>query len=105
MVSVQEATMDDIPLQDEMGSVEYRLLMVYAQRTRSASKFQHINQEGAQAEADGEHTIATNGNDHKRHKSSKGTKKKSKWLKRMTPKCLKPENDKKKKRKSLAASK
>uniref|UniRef100_A0A8C5PKD1 Apoptosis facilitator Bcl-2-like protein 14 n=1 Tax=Leptobrachium leishanense TaxID=445787 RepID=A0A8C5PKD1_9ANUR len=95
MVSVQESTMDDIPLQDENG-IEFRLLMAYAQRSRSASIFQHIN-EAATVEgvSEMEGTIPA---DHKAQKPSKTRTKKSKWPKLLTPMCLRPVSGKKKKK-------
>ncbi|XP_068133423.1 apoptosis facilitator Bcl-2-like protein 14 [Hyperolius riggenbachi] len=94
MVSVPENTMDEIPLKEEENSMEYRLLMAYAQRALPKSKFASVQdhmrpRESHKAVSKGtENKAVTNGEVHKKKAKRKN------WRKRLTPKCLRsPENE------------
>ncbi|KAM4748714.1 apoptosis facilitator Bcl-2-like protein 14 [Rhinophrynus dorsalis] len=107
MVTVQESTMEEIPLQEDENCMEYRVLMVYAQRTLSASKYNLLKRN-----ENGVHVGTTEESPEPRHKgngkeanghqptTAKGEtprkeKKKSRksWRKRIIPKCLRPQDD------------
>ncbi|XP_075066766.1 apoptosis facilitator Bcl-2-like protein 14 isoform X2 [Mixophyes fleayi] len=97
MVSVPESAMDEIPLHEsEENTMEFRVLMAYAQRTLPASKYQHLF--GKQTPVQGADGAACNGEDHKGSgdgpKPERKKKKKS-LRKRFTPKCLRAPSEKK----------
>lgn len=60
MVSVQDEALVDVPLQDE-DSMEFRMLMVYAQRTLPKSKYQDLVSRTPMKKKDG---VASNGEGH-----------------------------------------
>ncbi|KAG9472241.1 hypothetical protein GDO78_020588 [Eleutherodactylus coqui] len=85
MVSVQDEALDEVPLQDE-DSIEFRMLMVYAQRTLPDSKLRDLMRRTPLQKGDG-------GEDSFRVVESPSTpsKKEKKSLRmRLTPKCLRP---------------
>lgn len=95
MVSVQDEALVDVPLQDE-DSMEFRMLMVYAQRTLPKSKYQDLVSRTPMKKKDG---VASNGEGHAASDSpsvppKKEKKKRGRW--KFTPKCLRPPKDKKK---------
>ncbi|CAI9594795.1 unnamed protein product [Staurois parvus] len=93
MVSVPEHTMDEVPLQEEdEDTMEYRVLMAYAQRSLSKSKFLELQRAVGQ-------TTISNGKEEKANEETKNPKskqKKKRWPKTLTPACLRPPKSKKK---------
>ncbi|CAN2390332.1 BCL (B-Cell lymphoma) [Pristimantis euphronides] len=89
MVPMQDEALDEVSLQDE-DSFEFRMLMVYAQRTLPISKYQELMRCTPVQKEDG---AASNGDGHRvgdsPSLSSKKDKKKS-LRRRLTPKCLRP---------------
>lgn len=94
MVSVMDEALEEVPLQDE-DSIEFRMLMVYAQRTLPNSKFQDLMSRTPVKKKDG---VASNGEGHAVFEGPsvppKKEKKKSRRLK--LPMCLRPQRDKRK---------
>ncbi|XP_053318453.1 apoptosis facilitator Bcl-2-like protein 14 [Spea bombifrons] len=98
MAVISDGALDEIPLQGE-DSPEFRILMAYASRSLPASKLRRLQglADGSEEDSDAkripgtEDLVARNEEDRKGHETSKVSKKKKKkkWLRRMTPKCLK----------------
>ncbi|XP_075715897.1 apoptosis facilitator Bcl-2-like protein 14 [Rhinoderma darwinii] len=89
MVSVQDDALDEVPLQEE-DSLEFRVLMVYAQR----GNFQDLRSRTSVEKKDG---VTSNGEGHAVDSSvqlNKVKKKKKRLRWRMTPKCLQPPKEK-----------
>lgn len=95
MVSVPEHTMEEVPLQEEMeDTMEYRVLMSYAQRSLSASKYSALQRALSRQ---GNHPTISNGKEEKANGEVKIEKRKQKkWPKKLTPACLRPPKGKKK---------
>ncbi|XP_073477611.1 apoptosis facilitator Bcl-2-like protein 14 [Aquarana catesbeiana] len=97
MVSVPEHAMEEVPLQEEEEvTMEFRMLMYYAQRSLSESKF--LNLQRAVSSQRGQTTIS-NGKEEKANgetKKPKSKPKKKRWPKTLTPACLRPPKSKKK---------
>ncbi|XP_044133908.1 apoptosis facilitator Bcl-2-like protein 14 [Bufo gargarizans] len=72
MVSVQDEALDEVPLQEE-DSTEFRVLMVYAQRTLPNSKFQDLMSQTPVKKREAE---TSNGEGHTNSLKKKGKKKK-----------------------------
>ncbi|XP_040201313.1 apoptosis facilitator Bcl-2-like protein 14 [Rana temporaria] len=91
MVSVPEHTMEEIPLQEEEEvTMEYRVLMVYAQRSLSESKYLNLQRA---ISSQGGQTAIGNGKEEKANgetKTPKSKPKKKRWPKTLTPACLRP---------------
>ncbi|XP_040293103.1 apoptosis facilitator Bcl-2-like protein 14 [Bufo bufo] len=122
MVSVQDEALDEVPLQEE-DSIEFRVLMVYAQRTLPNNKFQDLmsqtpvkKKEAETSNGEG-HTVGngpanslkkkgkkkkgaatSNGEGHKVDDGPSATPKKKEKKRsrhwRLFPKCLQPPRDK-----------
>ncbi|XP_056373940.1 apoptosis facilitator Bcl-2-like protein 14 [Hyla sarda] len=92
MVSVQDDTLDEVPLQEE-DSMEFRMLMAYAQRTLPSSTFEQLKSRTPKKKNDG---VASNGEGHTDKGNSaappKKEKKKRRW--KFTPSCLRPPREK-----------
>ncbi|XP_072256069.1 apoptosis facilitator Bcl-2-like protein 14 [Pyxicephalus adspersus] len=97
MVSVPEHTMDEIPLQEEEHSTEYRVLMAYAQRSLSASKFMALQRA---ISSKGDDTTVSKETEEKANgeaKISDSKHKKKGWPSKLTPACLRLPKTKKNK--------
>ncbi|KAG8438722.1 hypothetical protein GDO86_005061 [Hymenochirus boettgeri] len=105
MVTVQESTMEEVSLCDEENSMEYKVLMAYAQRQLSNSKYQHLIKKGPSAPAssptiDGvcpEKSAPNNSNGAEgncsRETLEKPKKKKRGWRKKLLPSCIRAEKE------------
>ncbi|XP_063785330.1 apoptosis facilitator Bcl-2-like protein 14 [Pseudophryne corroboree] len=96
MVSVQESGMDEIPLQEEETTMEYRVMMAYAQRTMPASKYHHLL--GKTPSGQGAEEVTCNGEGHRVEERTPRQKDKKKSLRKwLTPQCLRAPSYKRKK--------
>ncbi|XP_053574892.1 apoptosis facilitator Bcl-2-like protein 14 [Bombina bombina] len=112
MVSVNENSMDEVPLcDDDTNSIEYRLLMAYAQRTLPASKYQQLQKQeifspgpnGTKEGQESGNVVTSNGKKTPAASEGSSSKKKPKksWKKSLMPACLRPESETKSKKKKV----
>ncbi|KAM4675144.1 apoptosis facilitator Bcl-2-like protein 14 [Discoglossus pictus] len=108
MVSIRDNSMEEVDLCDD-DSIEYKVLMVYAQRTLPASKFQKLQNHTNEESPDPGYRANSNGKDGDGHQAptSKGDSASNKkgrrksWKKRLTPTCLRPPKEKGNKENSI----
>ncbi|XP_069807501.1 apoptosis facilitator Bcl-2-like protein 14 [Dendropsophus ebraccatus] len=95
MVSVQDDALHNVPLEEEEDGIEFRMLMVYAQRTLPNSRFQDLmsrtpmKKDGAISNGEGNAGGAKPTAPPKKEK-----KKRRRW--KFTPQCLRPPKEKEK---------
>ncbi|XP_075455160.1 apoptosis facilitator Bcl-2-like protein 14 [Ascaphus truei] len=100
MASTSVGNMVEVPLWDEdRSSVEYKLLMDFAQLTLPASRFEHLQkqEDGLQGQMGSSESGHTATSDEKEAEfqspPAKEGKKKGHWRRRLTPRCLRPEKE------------
>ncbi|XP_012814041.1 apoptosis facilitator Bcl-2-like protein 14 isoform X1 [Xenopus tropicalis] len=113
MVIIQEGMMEEVPLSDEENGIEYKVLMAYAKRQLSDSRYQRLVRNGnvapAMPEAEGAtgHGATSNGSgsdgiQSAANKKKKTGKKQKRW-RRLIPSCVRAEEEMGKKKDKVPA--
>ncbi|XP_072000964.1 apoptosis facilitator Bcl-2-like protein 14 [Engystomops pustulosus] len=97
MVSVRDEALEEVPLQEEEEGLEFRVLMVYAQRTLPRSRYEELMK--GRSGAVGDVAASNGGHLEDLGPSVRPKKEKKKSFRRMmTPMCLRPAGSKKQKK-------
>ncbi|OCT58191.1 apoptosis facilitator Bcl-2-like protein 14 isoform X2 [Xenopus laevis] len=108
MAIIQDSTMEDVPLSDEENGIEYKVLMAYAKRQLSDSRYQRLVRNGNAAPTEGaarqgatSNGTGSEGIQSKADKKEKGKKKK--YWHRLMPSCIRAEEEMGKKKENAPA--